>query len=248
MNRIFAALAVGLTLTATASSAAAPADRERTVRQVRFAKGTTSTVIKGNVKGYNYVDYQLRASAGQTLKAGMQVSNLANHFNINAPDSGDVSMFIAGGGSKVFEGMLPADGTYTIRVYLMRAAARRKEGSDYSLSVSIEGKPLKPVSDKIDATIPGTPYHASTTVKCMPAYSKVRECPAYVVRRSFDGTATVEIRWDHDSKRRILFIKGKPVAADAPTPFTFTKNGDQNIIDFGSDERFEIPDALIFGG
>ena len=31
-----------------------------------------------------------------------------------------------------------------------------------------------------------------------------------------DGTATIEILLPNSSKRRILFVKGKPVAADSP--------------------------------
>ena len=48
------------------------ADPERRSERVQFAKGATSTVIKGQVKGYHYVDYQVRAGAGQTLSVEMQ--------------------------------------------------------------------------------------------------------------------------------------------------------------------------------
>ena len=38
------------------------------------------------------------------------------------------------------------------------------------------------------------------------------ECEAYVVRRGFDGTATVELRWqsegNQEMRRRILFVMG----------------------------------------
>jgi hypothetical protein len=35
--------------------------------------------------------------------------------------------------------LLPADGVYTIRVYLMRNAARRNETANYTLEVRIAG-------------------------------------------------------------------------------------------------------------
>lgn len=67
-----------------------------------------------------------------------------------------------------------------------------------------------------DAVIPGTPFHASTKIACVPYIEKFRdkkqqECEAFVTRRGFDGTATT-------------------------------------IITFDTDERYEIFDALIFGG
>jgi hypothetical protein len=85
-------------------------------------------------------------------------------------------------------------------------------------------------------------------VRCEPRYTKVRECEAGVVRRGRDGTATVELRWDQAGKRRILFVKGKPEAADVPQPMTFTRDERGWKVSFGGDERFEIPEALVSGG
>ncbi|KPK15329.1 MAG: hypothetical protein AMJ67_15380 [Betaproteobacteria bacterium SG8_41] len=230
------------------AGAPAAAERDKTVTEVQFAKGSSSAVLKGKITGYHYVDYRIRAGAGQRLKVSMEATNLANYFNILPPESENAAMFIAGAGSRVFAGLLPDDGVYTLRVYLMRSAARRKESSDYSLSISITGKPLAAVSAKIDALIAGTRYHAKTTVKCEPLYTKTRECEALVVRRGFDGTATVELRWDGSGKRRILFLKGTPVAADVPQPMTFTRNDRGWVVTFGGDERFEVPEPLVMGG
>jgi hypothetical protein len=224
------------------------ADPERTVKEVQFAKGSSSAVIGGRITGYNYVDYQLRAGAGQRLKVTMQVTNLANYYNILPPGSPDAALYVGQIGGNKFDGLLPDDGVYTARVYLMRSAARREETSDYTLSVSVTGKPLPPLSPKIDAALPGTRYHAKTTVKCEPQYTMTRECEALVIRRGFDGTATVELRWDNDRKRRILFVKGKPVAADVPQPMTFTRNERGWTVVFGGDERFEVPEPLVYRG
>ena len=147
-----------------------------------------------------------------------------------------------------FDGLLPDDGVYTIRVFLYRAAARRNEASDFTLTVGVTGTPLKPVPAKTDAVLPGTRYHASTTVSCEPAYTTTRECEALVIRRGFDGTATVELRWDGTWKRRILFVKGEPKAADVPEAMTFTRNERGWQVTFNGDEHFEIPEPLVFGG
>ena len=223
-------------------------DADRTVKEVHFAKGSSTAVLKGSITGYGYIDYRLQAGAGQTMKISMQVSNLASYFNVLPPGSDNAAMFIAGAGEKAFDSLLPADGIYTVRVYLMRSAARRKENSNHTLSISVTGKPLPPVSPKIDALIPGTPYHARAPVKCEPRYTKARKCDALVIRRGFDGTATVELRWDKNSNRRILFVKGKPAVADVPQPFTFTRDERGYVVVFDGDERFEIPEALVYGG
>jgi hypothetical protein len=57
--------------------------------------------------------------------------------------------------------MLPTDGIYVVRVYLMRNAARRNESSNYTLTVGVTGKALAPLAASKDALIPGTKFHAS---------------------------------------------------------------------------------------
>lgn len=241
--RIVLCVLLGLTLPVCAAPEA-----DRTVKKVQFAKGSSTAVLKGTVTGYGIVDYQLRAGAGQTLKASLQGSKGANYFNLMPPDSPDAAMYIGSSGGNRFEGLLPVEGVYTLRVFLMRSAARRKESSHYTLSVAVTGKPLAPLPAKVDAVIPGTNYHAQTTVKCEPLYTQARECEALVIRRGHDGTATVELRWDKSGKRRILFVKGKPEAADAPQAMTFTRNERGYTVVFDGDERFEIPEPLVFGG
>jgi hypothetical protein len=182
------------------------------------------------------------------MTLSLQRSNLSSYFTLLLPGSGDVAMVRGELVDNRFDGLLPDDGDYTIRVFLYRAAARRDESSDFELSVGVTGKPLKPISAKADAVLPGTRYHASTAVPCEPAYTKTRECEALVVRRGFDGTATVELRWDEKWKRRILFVKGEPKAADVPAAMTFTHNERGWRVSFNGDEHFEIPEPLVFGG
>jgi heat shock protein HslJ len=235
-----------------AATVAAAADTDRSVKPVRFAKGKTATVIKDRIVGRHYIDYTLRAGAGQRMTVSLKGSNRANYFNLLPPDSSGPAMVRGELLDNKFDGLLPDDGVYTIRVFLYRAAARRNEASDFALSVGVTGVPLKPVSAKTDAVLPGTNYHASTTVPCAPAYTKTRECEALVIRRGFDGTATVELRWTisetQTGKRRILFVKGEPKAADVPEAMTFTRNERGWKVTFNGDEHFEIPEPLVYGG
>ena len=227
-------------------------DKDRVVKPVRFTKGTSETVIRDRIAGRQYVDYQLRAAAGQRMTVNLKGSNGANYFNLLPPDRLNEAMAIGELNGNRFDGLLPDDGVYTIRVFLLRSAGRRGEASDFTLSLGITGSPLKPVAARVDAVFPGTPYHARTTTKCEPLYSRARACEAWVVRRGFDGTATVELRWpsegNQEMKRRILFVKGEPKAADVPQPMSFTRNERGWRVSFNGDEHFEIPEPLVYGG
>jgi len=218
--------------------------------RVQFARGDSSAVIKGRLKGDAVVDYMVQAHAGQTLAVTVKRSNGQNYFNVNPPGT-DVSMFVGSSDSSgtAFKGLLPADGDYTVRLYLMRPAARRGESSDYTLTIGVTGTALAPLPASQDALLPGTSFHASGRIACQPAFeTKPRECEAFVTRRGVDGTATIEIPLPNSLKRRILFVKGKPIASDSPEPLTFTRQRDVTTVKLGADEWYGIPDALVVGG
>jgi len=250
MKNLLAAASLAAILLQPAFTAAA----EASIRQerVQFARGAASAVVKGRIKGDADVDYLVRAGAGQTISVSLKRSNQMNYFNVLPPGSKDVAMYAAQTGED-FTAVLPADGDYTIRVYLVRAAARRNESSDYTLTVGVTGQALAPTPASKDALLPGTPFHASGTVACLPYIEQFRgkkpqQCEAFVIRRGFDGTATVEIPQENSVPRRILFVKGTPVASDSPDPVTFTRQGDVTTVKLGADEWYEIPDALVTGG
>ena len=238
------ALAFGQVLAVTVA-----ADQGIRQEKVQFAPGAASIVIKGQLRGDAMVDYLVHAGAGQTLTVAMQKSNAQNYFNVMPPGSTGVAMFVGDSGAN-YSGLLPADGDYTIRVYLMRPAARRGESSTYTLTIGATGQALPPINASTDALVPGTSYHAAAKVKCVPAFeSAPRECDAFVIRRGLDGTATVEVPGSAD-RRSILFVKGKPIASNASAmdALTSERKGDTTIVKLGTTERYEIPDALITGG
>lgn len=237
-----------LALTVLAPALAQANDSQRTVRSVRFVDGATRTTIQGQIRGYQVIDYQVHAAAGQTMTVTLSARHPAAYFNLLPPQSQDSAMRVGSLDENHFTGLLPDDGVYTIRVYLMRAAARRQESSAFSLDLSITGKPLIGRSSNVDAVLPGTRFHAKATIPCAPLDASTRECEAFVIRRGFDGTATVEVRWDSGHRRRILFVEGEPRAADIAQPMTFTRQGGQWRILFNAVEYFEIPEALVFGG
>ena len=72
------------------------------------------------------------------------------------------------------------------------------------------------------------------------------------VARAGGGYATVVIKKFDGRTRMIFFRMGKPIGADTSQAdgypeFSATKESDLNIIRIGQ-ERYEIPDAVIFGG
>jgi hypothetical protein len=215
---------------------------------VNFRAGTNSTLLQGQLKGYQSVDYKLRAGAGQALTVELKGSNLQNYFNVMAAGS-ESALFIGSSSGNSFRGLLPSDGDVTVRVYLMRAAARRNESSRYSLRVGISGAPLVPVPASQDALIPGTPYHASGEVACTSGSSgKAAWCKASVIRRA-NNSGTVVITNPEGQKRQFLFVQGRAVASDQPEKLLVQRRGDVSVIRLGENgERYEILDALVVGG
>ncbi len=217
-------------------------------QRVTFGAGATSTLLTGQLKGDQTIDYKLRASAGQTLTVELKGSNLQNYFNVIAAGT-DNALFIGSSSGNRFSGFLPSDGDVRVRVYLMRPAARRNETSTYSLKVGISGAPLTAVPASRDALIPGTPYHASAEVPCVSGSSgKATRCKASVIRRA-DNSGTVVVTNPEGQKRQFLFVKGKAVASDQPEALTVQRRGDVSVLLLGENfERYEIVDALVVGG
>jgi hypothetical protein len=110
------------------------------IKPVQFAAGANSATVKGTVKGYDSVDYTLTAKAGQTMSVKMTTTNASSYFNVLPPGSTGEAIFIGSSEGNNYSGVLPASGKYTVRVYLMRNAARRNETASYSVSFKITGK------------------------------------------------------------------------------------------------------------
>ena len=250
MNVVNATLAALAALALSGSVVAADGPPAPRKERVTFAKGASSATIKGTMKGGATVDYVVRAAAGQTLEVKLQATNPQNFFNVLPPGSANVAMYVSNmTGEPSWSAVLPADGDYAIRVYLMRPAARRNEASKYTLTVAVTGKPLPPLSAARDAKVAGTAYHATAKVPCaLPYQPEAKSCDAGVIRRGNDGTATFEAVGPAGVQRRILFVQGKPVAADTMDAVTATRQGDMTVVKVGDSERYDIPDAFLNGG
>jgi hypothetical protein len=221
-------------------------------RPLQFAKGASSATVKGSLKGDKTIDYKLRAKAGQSMSVTLGTSNAANYFNVLPPDSKDVAIFVGSSGGNAWSGPLPADGEYTIRVYLMRSAARRNEAANYTLTVGVTGRAAASAGlgavPAGDAKVKGTPYHATGQVPCSMGSAPPRsaQCDFGVIRGK-SGNAAVHVTPPGGFKR-VLNFAGGTVTADGDAQVKASKSGDLWSVDVNDYEHYRIPEAVISGG
>jgi len=226
--------------------------------RVQFEPGASSATIESSITGYETVDYILRASEGQYMNVSMATNNTSNYFNILAPGKENEAMFIGSTQGNQYEGILPASGDYKIRVYLMRSAARRNEVANYRLEMIItdSGSEVDTddgTGDANSATRAGKgDFDATGQIPCAQyAGQPMGQCD-FGVSREGNGTATVVVTKPDGQTRAIFFIGGKANSADTSQAdgygeFSVQRESDLNFIRVGN-ERYEIPDAVIYGG
>ena len=246
----FAASLLAAALVLFAASTAFGRSDIRTER-VQFKRGATSAVVEGSIKGAETVDYLLNAQKGQHMNVSMATKHSATYFNILAPGQNEVAMFNGSVSENQFEGVLPESGDYKIRVYMMRSAARRNETANYRIEMIVSGAGDKSAAATGDAKVAGTQFHATGNIPCtMGDGQPTGSCP-FGVTREGKGNGTVTVTKPDGRTRAIFFEKGKPTGYDVsqadPGQFHAGREGALNIVRIGK-ERYEIPDAVIFGG
>ncbi len=229
----------------------AEAGEARTVR-VKFYAGASQAVLHGAVKGYGSVDYKVSAKAGQRMTAALSAKNGSVNFNIFEPGAkpGEAyALFASDTGGDRFEGQLEKSGDYTIQVYLFRNAARRGVQAKYALEVKLSGFPADghPARETSDAKVAGTDFNATGEIPCARYEGQPMSPCRFGVIRQGAGDSTVSVFWPAGGKRNIYFKGGKALSSDAAAPVRTEKSSDLNRISIGA-ERFEIPDAAIYGG
>jgi hypothetical protein len=183
------------------------------------------------------------------MNVSMATNNGANYFNILAPEETEVAMFNGSTNGKQFEGTLSQSGDYKIRVYMMRSAARRNEVANYRLEM-IVSTPSN-TSNGSDATVPGTNYNATGNISCSMGGGQPTVYCAFGVTRQGNGSGIVTVTKPDGRTRAIFFENGRATGYDRSQAdrgeFSATRQDDLNIIRIGQ-ERYEIPDAVVFGG
>lgn len=113
-------------------------------QKLKFAPGKTQATITSEIAGRETIDYVIGAKRSQTISIRFAPTNTMAFFNLLAP--GGEALFVGQdqGNPGRFTARLGATGDYTIRVYLVRAAARRGEMAAFNLSVAITGGAPEP--------------------------------------------------------------------------------------------------------
>lgn len=252
MRTLIAAAAIALSTTSFSTWAATPIE----TRQVQFKAGESAATIKSSLKGYQTIDYKLRATARQTMNVSLKTSNEANNFNVLPPGSKDVAIFNGSTSGREWSDALSADGVYTVRVYLERSAARRNETASFTLAIGITGvaakAAAKPAEEKAAASQAGVKkFNATGRIPCAQAKGQPTAQCDFAVERA-GNAATVLVTRPDGRKRAIFFENGKAIGADASQAdgsgaFRSRKQSDLYFIEVG-DERYEIPEAVLTGG
>lgn len=179
----------------------AHAQDETRVLAVHFPPGATGTTISASIKGRQSISYTIGAQAGQEMTVRLTSPNDAAYFNLYAPGRGPGDEALANSemsGTEMvpeinrFSGVLSASGTYTVNVYLNRAAARRGEGAAFALEISVSalGTPSAPVQGDFADGLEGGPdyFEVVTSGAGMLNLRKSPSAAAATVTRLAGGT------------------------------------------------------------
>ena len=121
---------------AAADAAQAVSDEIKKV-QVTFDSGASSKTVESSITGREIVDYRLNVKEGQYMNISMATRHGATYFNIMEPGEEYEAIYNASINGNQFEGTAAKSGDYTVRVYMMRSAARRGETADYRLEMIV---------------------------------------------------------------------------------------------------------------
>lgn len=225
--------------------AAPPAFAEPEIRneQVQFQKGTSGATVKGSIKGRQAIDYRVRAAAGQTMDVTLKASKTSAYFNVLATD--DTPLFIGSVSGNQFSGLLPKDGDYTIRVYLIGNAASSNQAADFTLDIDITSRPASAAR----GSTPPAKYDASGKIRCSEDRETLdRQCDFRVVRHFATRSAQIWIAYGPDGRTRVLHYADKKFTTDDGARISAQRQNDNWRLGIGGREFYLIPDALIHGG
>ena len=248
MKRLITTLIAGLLM------AAQPAIGQPNIQQkpVQFNKGETGATIKGSLKGDQIIDYQLRAGAGQAMVVKFKPSNLSAYFNVLPPGS-EEAIFIGSTSGNDFSADLKTAGVYTIRVYLMRNAARRNESVNYTLDVGISGDVKKSGSAAAPVASNAGPakWDASGSVRCSSGSDKFdKQCGFRVVRDLPKKAADIWVGnvTNGEGDYRFLRYADKVFTSNDKSKLAWQRKDDNWWVSVDGKAFYLIPDALIHGG
>lgn len=217
-----------------ATPALAQADGDVKTQTLRFAQGKTTSTVHDVIRGYTSADYKLTLAASEKFSVGMRTSNRSSYFNIIAPGA-DSAIHMGDVSGNNFSGAAAQAGDYTIRVYLMRNAARRNETARFTLNVTRERVAAQnaPQGDFADGLAGGPDYWVvgglrgrnTTALRHAPRASAaaLARLPAGTIVKNLGCQMSGETRWcqvDHGDQRGWVvgrFLRESPAPASSRT-------------------------------
>jgi heat shock protein HslJ len=125
------------------------------------------------------------------------------------------------------------------------------EGGDLYLSLLADGGIMRFRPAAPDALVPGTDFDANADIPCTMGEDEPPQSCSFGVVREGSGSGMVTITKPDGRTRSIFFENGQAMGYDAseadPGEFRASRGGDSAIVYIG-EERYEIPDAVIYGG
>ena len=213
-------------------------------QRISIPSGSNSTNFQGSIRGQEVVDYLLQARAGDYLNISMASQQGTPYFNIMEPGEQYVAIHNGSIRGNQFEGTAQRNGEYRIRIYQMGNAADTGARASFRLEV------IKSSNSGSSQGSTGDNFQATGQILCSLGDGVSRQCEFGVVRRG-SGDADVTVFRTNGSRRIIYFQNGQAVGYDQSQAdrgkFSVSKVGDLYIVRIGT-ERYEIPEAVIYGG
>lgn len=216
-------------------------------KTVLIYKGQNHLSLKQSIQGYDFVDYVFEAKAGQSVDIRLSSSNLSNYFNLQHTEE-TTALFIGSTSGNHYKAVLPKHGQYTIRVYLMRNAARRGERAHYTLDFNLS-ETLAPQT--INPQQGPRYFDAQGHVPCSLHVKRFDTmCHFRVLRDISRKTAQIWIEkiTPDTLPFRVLDFENTHFALEENASISWERKEDNWIVAIGNREFYIIPDALIDGG
>lgn len=120
-------------ITVAAIAFAVPAHgKETTSTRIDLPVSGKSGAYNGTIRGHENAEYVFQGTAGQKLRIDMKADNRSTFFNV-VQDGKPEAIFVGSIDGNTYNAALPGTGTYRVKVYLMRNAARQNIRAKYEL-------------------------------------------------------------------------------------------------------------------
>jgi hypothetical protein len=225
--------------------------QERQTKRLSIPTGKTSVSATGSITGYQDIDYIVNAAAGQTMTVKMKSNINSNYFLVYGPGNTETALYNSDAGEQTWTTTLTQSGDHTIRVYLMRSAARNNVKANFTVTVTVKGSAATKPGD---ALVPGTKFNATSIIDAaLTPDVAIGSTKADVgVIRYANGDAELHIT--NAKKQQRIFRYSKATGKFTCTfpegwKLETTKSGEYDwIVSVNDQEYYKIPEAVIVGG